>query len=126
MALQPSRNPPADEPAAAAGACSDPISPVDRSVDDAVAAQLSSSVPEWSGLNNPWVPSDDAGVEYITVNLQVVTLAPPGSPAAAMTQESAVWPWGEPSVPPSRSLMPFAATFTPHRHPHRLLPHPPS
>jgi hypothetical protein len=28
-------------------------------------------VPNWSGLNNPWVPEDDKDVEYIYVNLQL-------------------------------------------------------
>lgn len=39
-------------------------------MDEGVAAQLS-SVPNWSGLNNPWVPGDDKDVEYIYVNLQL-------------------------------------------------------
>ncbi|KAG1679286.1 hypothetical protein FOA52_009316 [Chlamydomonas sp. UWO 241] len=50
--------------------CSDPISPVDRYVETAAEANLM-RVPNWSGLNNPWVPEDDAGVDYIYVNLQL-------------------------------------------------------
>eukprot|EP00955_Chlamydomonas_euryale_P043267 352544-Chlamydomonas_euryale.AAC.14 len=50
--------------------CSDPISPVDRSVGAAEVANLN-TVRNWSGLNNPWVPEDDQDVDFIYVNLQL-------------------------------------------------------
>ncbi len=39
------------------------------SVDEGVKGALS-SISGWHGLNNPWVPGDDAGVDYIYVDLK--------------------------------------------------------
>ncbi len=43
--------------------------PCSRSMDPGVTTQLS-TITGWHGLNNPWVPGDDAGVDYIYVDLR--------------------------------------------------------
>ena len=43
-------------------------SAVDRGVEAGVQAQLQ-SIPAWRGLNNPWLPDEDAGQDFSYINL---------------------------------------------------------
>ena len=42
---------------------------MDRGVEEGVQAQLR-SIPAWRGLNNPWLPEEDAGQDFSYINLQ--------------------------------------------------------
>ena len=44
-------------------------SAVDRHVEAGVRARLQ-SIPDWRGLNNPWMPNDEEDVQYSYINLQ--------------------------------------------------------
>ena len=44
-------------------------SAVDRTVEVGVRERLL-SIPNWRGFNNPWMPIDEADVEYSYINLK--------------------------------------------------------
>ena len=44
-------------------------SAVDRHMEAGVRARLQ-SIPDWRGLNNPWMPNDEEEVQYSYINLQ--------------------------------------------------------